>query len=1754
VEVGFVRPGEESVRAETGRQIVWPTVTRGGLTDLCAPHKRMHEGYAAAENQIAAQTGLPQAEPESLSAHHGTCSECARNALPGPLNEKLKGELPTGYHRKLDQSDRRPRRPYEPGKTRTKPLEPLRQSENALGDATDWDAHYDELPDTVHRGYAMKISGNLYDLIHDHGADTGAVAKELITRTGKRATGPHWSVRPETAKGFALDSGRAGSSDLPIVLHAHKPSREDIETRPHMLKRMQVFDYGGGAHDEREVPLRKGRMVQVNGISWHPHEEHPAADEQGWIHHDFGEPMLHKAETERRVHVLYHGAAYEPKMNEEGYHVIPAGAHMHPDATHAWHHAIRQWNGDEESEFPRVYRTHMLDEERKQHQPAAGGGIRLKAPVNANETEHDEEKHPPIKLEDEHGPILYHGTTHYHDAEDEDLNEHEPPHEITASGGTATFGPGVHDPNYAYATKSLGSAWTYAEDRQRNLGGGTPHVYRVTPKRPADLEDDPTYQGEHLRGTKPGDMRAKSGFDVLDEVPPTRKQHAENVENHRDEHGMIDWDGEDEHNGEGEHWAVKLSKQAMAYDEYGDYYPADEDEDDEHGQERERHSKDWDDIHSGLTEMHRGISVHLRPEDHAVVHDASRPVHERAQHLLKALPHSELGRGQEGLGTHWTDNENVAESFGEMSQQANRHGWHPTSVVFHAHAPERHDIDEEPNQQAGEIYGFHEHGEHEIPVRPGGNVHLKGVSWKDMHEGGWNDDTDEYEDHEDREYNRHGFGPGGSHHHAAQDHATFYHVTDNPHFELSTTHRPHLNLEGGEVESRDPGIHMADHEGIQRWMGTGGYIRPYMVELHAPHELDDHPDIEHGYARERYVPAKHYDQLKVHRVIPLDAWDREQGGYGHMEQSLGSEYDTGKHIPGPLDREYRPKTPYAGPDVRSMTPEQHQQHADRYDQYMSDRLSRQAVKYPIKYTRMTQNGYEDAEDEIEGPLFHGSRSKRLKPGDMITPGRKTNPWGDQGNKSQTVHFTVHHQTAKDYADQAGGHIYEVEPTGVFKHDYSSGDFKSDHPLRVLRVANDWPTAKDIEAEGSRRTGALANPVESKHPHEWFHGSPHDFGEFYDTGSNGDDEDTRNHWNVMLGNHFTATHNVAHDFSLGLHHHVGDDNDDREEPLGHVIHARLNIKNPKVYGSEHEMDQEAYEHEHAAGNHIDKHLGDKPGDDSSDEEWDDWHDNAGPEKYYAGDSKEKYTADTPDPQVAYGFHPKATGWLNNHPDKEGIAARFKKRLMAAGHDGIVYGNEFERADAGGKETSAIAFHPHQIDITQHHYGKRSRCLTPEECERTGWSGQEMVPGTENLQRRADKSAGSRLTLPLPGDAWRRWLEDFFRRNRRSSPAESWQMGDDPAAPATPADGTGDSSGMSSTASWDDDDDDEPSYHCPACGEGHEDEETRDQHMGAWTDWDKQYPHLNDTIHRGMMAHLPEHVADVVHDESRPMHERAGALAEHVRREGDLGMHWTDQLQGTDKFSGGEASHSKFPVIVHAHKPERHHIEEDPDTLNDHDVINYHDHDEYEVPMRLGAPVKVKGISWRKPGGYNTEWQHHDFKEPMGMTAMRKQAHDSGDGQRIFHCPFCGAGQVIARSDGTVECEFCHTAFTVQVQPQFSSFPQTDPVTGQPIMIPGMPGQIDAPGTLPGAPGELPPGAEDDGSGNPFDDGSGGESGPPGAEESDDSGGDDNKPDFLKGSSFRTAAGDLLTEEAYTRHLALRFSANPEKMIATLRSSR
>jgi hypothetical protein len=175
----------------------------------------------------------------------------------------------------------------------------------------------------------------------------------------------------------------------------------------------------------------------------------------------------------------------------------------------------------------------------------------------------------------------------------------------------------------------------------------------------------------------------------------------------------------------------------------------------------------------------------------------------------------------------------------------------------------------------------------------------------------------------------------------------------------------------------------------------------------------------------------------------------------------------------------------------------------------------------------------------------------------------------------------------------------------------------------------------------------------------------------------------------------------------------------------------------------------------------------------------------------------------------------------------------------------------------------------------------------------------------------------------------------------------------------------------------------------------------------------------------------------------------------------------------------------------------------------------------------------------------------------QASLRVEAHDSGDGETIYHCPFCGSGQVIARSDRTIECEFCHVNFTVQVQPQFPSFPQT--IDGQPVQVPGMPGQV---GVDPSGAG-MPPDA-----GAPVDEGQvddqgnvppqfGGDEEDQGDEEPENGDDDsaeeqeeeeDNAPPWAK-KSYRTLRGDFLTEEEYIRHIAIS-AADPSERVQVL----
>jgi hypothetical protein len=179
--------------------------------------------------------------------------------------------------------------------------------------------------------------------------------------------------------------------------------------------------------------------------------------------------------------------------------------------------------------------------------------------------------------------------------------------------------------------------------------------------------------------------------------------------------------------------------------------------------------------------------------------------------------------------------------------------------------------------------------------------------------------------------------------------------------------------------------------------------------------------------------------------------------------------------------------------------------------------------------------------------------------------------------------------------------------------------------------------------------------------------------------------------------------------------------------------------------------------------------------------------------------------------------------------------------------------------------------------------------------------------------------------------------------------------------------------------------------------------------------------------------------------------------------------------------------------------------------------------------------------------------------------RKIAHDPGDPLVTSHCPFCGSGQVVGRSDGTIGCDFCGQAYIVRVQPAFPGMPQMPNGPGAPSDVgpdgmPMDPGMVD-PGMIgpDGMPmdGGPPPGDDDEDGGGPpgapGDDGGG--AGPAGGDGKEDDSGSGPPP---KGKSkkkgarrYRGVHGQPLTEEQLIRHIAVVASGRDPRVMAALR---
>lgn len=150
----------------------------------------------------------------------------------------------------------------------------------------------------------------------------------------------------------------------------------------------------------------------------------------------------------------------------------------------------------------------------------------------------------------------------------------------------------------------------------------------------------------------------------------------------------------------------------------------------------------------------------------------------------------------------------------------------------------------------------------------------------------------------------------------------WYHLTDRAKFKLDPKYTPADNALAIEDRSGQAGIYLGAD--VERWVHGYGYWRPFVVEVRVDPSVKDDPGVGGRWGGELFVPATSFDKVEVVRVIPIDAWAREQyNDYGWVESALGRTFDTGEPIvePGwnqPRKRPFPGGYRYPGPDVREM--------------------------------------------------------------------------------------------------------------------------------------------------------------------------------------------------------------------------------------------------------------------------------------------------------------------------------------------------------------------------------------------------------------------------------------------------------------------------------------------------------------------------------------------------------------------------------------------------------------------------------------------------------------------------------------------------------------------------------------------------------------------------------------------------------------------------------------------------------------------
>lgn len=194
-------------------------------------------------------------------------------------------------------------------------------------------------------------------------------------------------------------------------------------------------------------------------------------------------------------------------------------------------------------------------------------------------------------------------------------------------------------------------------------------------------------------------------------------------------------------------------------------------------------------------------------------------------------------------------------------------------------------------------------------------------------------------------------------------------------------------------------------------------------------------------------------------------------------------------------------------------------------------------------------------------------------------------------------------------------------------------------------------------------------------------------------------------------------------------------------------------------------------------------------------------------------------------------------------------------------------------------------------------------------------------------------------------------------------------------------------------------DDPEYHHLSFPEPMQAKASlRREAAGRWWYDDPSVPPEGHTMYRGTSFYLPAAVHRIVHDESRPAHERGHAMArflvgthipDQMKHGYGAGRAWTDDPESAMSYSNHQdlpweypdAPDEITPVVLHARTAPREHREEDEDELARRDeeaqVARLGPPQSpawREIHMKSGHPVDFTGVSWGKPNSWNPEFAH------------------------------------------------------------------------------------------------------------------------------------------------------------------------------------